>query len=101
MLTRAAVCRGHAKAIEEVVGAWGKGQDAAISGRDLEEVLPACLALRDELRALHREAFDLLLSNRLRDTQAVGRLIQEAYADALYAFGGVDAGIRRAGRKGG
>jgi hypothetical protein len=101
MFTRTAICRGHAKAIEQAVEAWGKGEGAAMEVRDLADVLPACLALRDELRALHEEAFDLLLSNRLRDTLAVGRLLQEAFADALYAFGGVAEGIRRAGRAGG
>jgi hypothetical protein len=100
MLTRCIICRGHAKAIGEAVEAWGKGEDAAMEVRDLEDVLPACLALRDELRGLHKEAFDLLLSDRLRDTQAVGRLIQEAYVHALQAFRGVAEGVRWAGQKG-
>ncbi len=98
--TRSVICRGQVRTIEDAVEAWRAGHDDAMEARDIEDVIPVCLMLGELLQEWHKDAWESLFSNRLRNVQSAGELLRKAYVHSLEAFDGVADCLRGAKQKG-
>jgi hypothetical protein len=100
MKTRSVICRGQVRTIEDAIEAWKAGHEDAMEVRDIEDVIPVCLMLGELLQQWQKDAWESLFSNRLREVQSAGALLQKAYSQSLEAFEGVADCLRWAKRNG-